>query len=204
MQECLQTAGEKSKFNGRDESRRLIDRSKLGHIPVWATKALQETGKEDLLTLCLSKEIEVWIQIKTTFNITYTNRGTAQKCPIEIKIWINARLHHRFPSQEDWWFGIQHFTSSSENPVISDTSLRFERDSKSGRFFKGRLLTQGQKKQRPVPLSQNPVRWEAPSDWPFSSRAFPNSQPSQRCTNHQAARGYSGQGCALVLKPGSA
>lgn len=52
--------GKKSKFNGTDErSGRLIACAKLGHILVGETKALQETCKEDWLTLCLSKGIKV-------------------------------------------------------------------------------------------------------------------------------------------------
>lgn len=48
VQEHLQTAGKKSKFNGTDErSGTLTDCAKLGHIPVGETKALQEMCNED-------------------------------------------------------------------------------------------------------------------------------------------------------------
>lgn len=103
----------KSKYNGTDErSGRLIDRAKLGHVPVAKAKALRETHKEGQLSVCLSKGIEVWIQIKTTFNITYKNRGTEnnkdQKCPLDFTIIFFCKKTSDLDS--GFWF------SPSESP----------------------------------------------------------------------------------------
>ena len=72
---------------------------------------------------------------------------------------------------------------------------------KSHRFFKGKLLPKG-RRNRPQFLFhkiQSDGKREAPSYWPSSSRATPNSWLSWQCTNRQATQGYSGHGCALVL-----